>query len=485
MNIVMIRTREIHPHPLNPRVDLGDLTELADSIRENGIRQNLTVVPGHSMTDEEWKAVAQEYAGNPTEELRTQMNYRYLDTEYTVIIGHRRLAAAKLAGLTELPCVVADLDAKEQQATMIMENMQRNDLTVYEQARGFQLMLSLGATVDEISKKTGFSKETVRKRVKLTELNQKILKEVSDRQITLSDLESLSDIEDPEARDRCLEQIGTNNFTADVYNEKRKQKIQKALPEIKKILAESGLKALEKNDQYSQKYDKDYGRTIRLEGYQPGTNILPKDESLRFYYLDEHFGHLDFYKKHQKAEPVRKTKEELEKEKSIAEAWKLAEELLATTRQLREDFMKKVSMTARNNLIMMRMLIYGMTASSVGYCSLREAVERVLWEGEEKAPTYTERIGKAMKRVDMMSTGEFARMAYASFCDNLDHDTKYIGGTKQCWPMYHKSEILDKLYECMKAMGYEMSDLEKQLQDGTHPVFKEPETGRKGEEKCS
>ena len=55
MNIIMIPIDKIYPNPLNPRVDLGDLTELADSIRESGIRQNLTVVEGHTMTDEEYK----------------------------------------------------------------------------------------------------------------------------------------------------------------------------------------------------------------------------------------------------------------------------------------------------------------------------------------------------------------------------------------------------------------------------------------------
>jgi ParB family chromosome partitioning protein len=46
-NLVYISTEELFPHPDNPRKDLGDLTELADSIRTNGVMQNLTVVPGH------------------------------------------------------------------------------------------------------------------------------------------------------------------------------------------------------------------------------------------------------------------------------------------------------------------------------------------------------------------------------------------------------------------------------------------------------
>lgn len=66
--IVTIGLEHIHPHPDNPRKDLGDLTELAESIKKNGIMQNLTVIPKE---------------GEPG--------------EYITIIGHRRSAAAKLA----------------------------------------------------------------------------------------------------------------------------------------------------------------------------------------------------------------------------------------------------------------------------------------------------------------------------------------------------------------------------------------------------
>ncbi len=86
--------------------------------------------------------------------------------QFTVVIGHRRLAAAKLAGLTEVPCVIAQMTVKEQMQTMLLENMQRAELTVYEQAQGFQMMLDLGSTVEEVAEKSGFSVATVRRRVK-------------------------------------------------------------------------------------------------------------------------------------------------------------------------------------------------------------------------------------------------------------------------------------------------------------------------------
>lgn len=153
--IVTIGLEHIHPHPDNPRKDLGDLTELAESIKKNGIMQNLTVIPKE---------------GEPG--------------EYITIIGHRRSAAAKLAGVTEAPCrVVEGMTDKEQMSTMLEENMQRNDLTIWEQAQGFQMMLDLGETEDTIAEKTGFSKKTIRHRlekIKDVKTRDKILKDSTD-----------------------------------------------------------------------------------------------------------------------------------------------------------------------------------------------------------------------------------------------------------------------------------------------------------------
>ena len=125
--LIYIPVSKLRPHPDNPRKDLGDLTELAESIKANGVFQNLTVVPHLG-------EITKEHSGL-----------------YTVIIGHRRLAAAKLIGLKELPCIVVDMSEREQLSTMLVENMQRVDLTIYEQAQGFQMMLDLGDTVDEIA----------------------------------------------------------------------------------------------------------------------------------------------------------------------------------------------------------------------------------------------------------------------------------------------------------------------------------------------
>lgn len=154
------------PHPDNPRKDLGDLTELTESVRENGILQNLTVVSADQVP----------FVQIPDPQ----------ETWYVVIIGHRRHAAAKAAGLETVPCVVTGMDRKTQLSTMLMENVQRNDLTPYEQAQGFHQLSLLGCSAAEISRRSGFSKKTVLHRIEMAKLDQKALQEVSTgRQLSL------------------------------------------------------------------------------------------------------------------------------------------------------------------------------------------------------------------------------------------------------------------------------------------------------------
>ncbi|MBR2591438.1 MAG: ParB N-terminal domain-containing protein, partial [Oscillospiraceae bacterium] len=98
---INIALDHLHPHPDNPRKNLGDISELTESIRKNGIMQNLTVIPIKEDDDpNKW--------------------------EYRILIGHRRAAAAKEANLLRVPCnVVFDMDPREQVAIMLEENMQR------------------------------------------------------------------------------------------------------------------------------------------------------------------------------------------------------------------------------------------------------------------------------------------------------------------------------------------------------------------------
>jgi ParB family chromosome partitioning protein len=209
----MIPIEALKPHPDNPRKDVGDVAELAESIKANGIFQNLTVIPDGD--------------------------------SYMVVIGHRRLAAARLSGLKELPCMVVEMDEREQISTMLLENMQRNDLTVYEQAQGFQMMLDLGETEQDICEKTGFSKTTVRHRLKLLELDPEEFRKSQERQPSMADYIELEKISDPKERNKALKSIGTDNFKWAVNQAKRTIEEREAHKAWDKLFKELGIVKVE------------------------------------------------------------------------------------------------------------------------------------------------------------------------------------------------------------------------------------------------
>lgn len=174
--IVNLRRSQLHPHPDNPRKDLGDLTELKESIRANGIMQNLLVIP----QDEDFK-------------------------NFTILIGHRRFAASE--GVTDiLPCVIVEnLSPEEQVGIMLTENLQRNDLTIIEQAHGFQMMMDLGTDINTIANKTGFSKKTIKHRCEIAKLPADLIKKAQDKwQMSISDLIELEKVKDVKKREEIL-----------------------------------------------------------------------------------------------------------------------------------------------------------------------------------------------------------------------------------------------------------------------------------------
>ena len=161
-DITYIPIRQLHPHPDNPRKELGDLSELSASIKENGVYQNLTVIPGHYLSSREYISKCVDEGGDAAAAAAAWTpKVMWVGDDYTIIIGHRRAAAAQQAGLYELPCAIVEMDEREQMQTMMVENMQRSDLTVYEQAQGFQMMMDFGQTVEQISDKSGFSQSTI------------------------------------------------------------------------------------------------------------------------------------------------------------------------------------------------------------------------------------------------------------------------------------------------------------------------------------
>ena len=237
--LTMLPVADIYPHPDNPRKDVGDVTELADSIAKRGILQNLTVMPGHWMPDGEWS-----------------------EDGYTTLIGHRRTAAAKLAGIESAPCrIVTGLTKNEQISMMLEENMQRNDLTIYEQAESFQLMLDLGDTVESLSEKTGFAKSTIYHRLNLAKLDHDVIKEKENDesfQMSLKDMYELEKIDDVKERNRILSKAtSSSNLKYEVERTVKERERKKVKEEILSKVKELGIPESTENIQWNySEYEK-------------------------------------------------------------------------------------------------------------------------------------------------------------------------------------------------------------------------------------
>lgn len=348
-NIVMIPVGDLEHHPENPRKDLGDLTELAESIRQRGIMQNLTVVPD-------------------------------LDrAKYLIVIGNRRFEAAKMAGLVDLPCVISDMDHKEQIATMLMENMQRQDLTVYEQAQGFQMMMDLGFSQKEISERTGFSETTVSRRLKMAELDKKTFQQAVGKQITMDDLDRLGQLESIKQRNEILKEFGENNFDWKLNRAIKIQKTKKVRSKAHQMLQDAKVKKVPDKDKYalySGGYEKLYNNTCELDKWNGKSNFIPKAEGELFYTEDE--TDISFYvkKKKQRAEPEKKSKEELEEQKLITLAWKTAERAAESAHELRKAYAEKIKVTPGNAMEMLRWALIAGMAMAFNYDTPTETVRK-------------------------------------------------------------------------------------------------------------
>lgn len=416
----------IHNHPDNPRKDVGDVTELAESIKHSGIMQNLTVVP--------------------------------FGEEYRVIIGHRRLAAAKVAGLTELPCVVVEMSEKEQLATMLSENMQRVDLTVVEQAQGMQLMLDMGESVAEISKKTGLSKATVGKRVKIATLPSDKLKAAESRGGTIEDYLKCLEIEDEGKRAELLEKVGTRDFSWNYSSYINAQKKDKILPLIIAKCEELGIKPFpEKLDRYSSKVER--VGSVHIISWD-GEDI-PMSKGENYYFVEQMYVYI--YKKAPKAKPVKKSEKEIEAERRRKELKELSENAF----RLREEFVLNFSEPKKYEKVILEYLIkFSFDKLTVYYNQDLNIIKKAI--GDDSSGYYPNQ--EKVKNFMQNDTRALLILAYYTAGDSSGKSCYSNNWGKQ-YPSYSKSRILEDIYEFLSKLGYQISTEEQKLLDGTHELY--------------
>ena len=153
--VLFLPARSIRPNPAQPRKIFREeaLTELADSIRQHGILQPLSV--------------------------------RRVGAGYELIAGERRLRAARMVGLSEIPCIVMNMDDREAGVSAMVENLQRQDLDFVEEARGISfLMEQWTMSQEQVARLLGKSQSAVANKLRLLRHSPEVLQALREAGLT-------------------------------------------------------------------------------------------------------------------------------------------------------------------------------------------------------------------------------------------------------------------------------------------------------------
>ncbi len=155
----MIALDRLEPNPQQPRIELGDLEDLIASIKEKGVLEPLLVRP-------------------------SQVGGRYM-----IISGERRFRAAREAGLREVPCIEMDVDDRAVAEIALIENLQRKDLTAFEEADGLLALVErFGYTHEDVAKKIGKSRTSVTEALTIASLPEEIKQACAKAEISAKSL---------------------------------------------------------------------------------------------------------------------------------------------------------------------------------------------------------------------------------------------------------------------------------------------------------
>ena len=182
--VIYLKPDELAPNPVQPRkrFDEESLSELCESIKSYGILNPLTV--------------------------------RARNGGYELVAGERRLRAAKLAGLTEVPCILLDIDIQDSNLIALIENLQRRDLDFIEEAAGlYQLIRIFGLSQEEAARRIGKSQSAVANKLRLLKLPEDILEALRENGLTERHGRALLRLSTPQKQRAALEYILENDLT--------------------------------------------------------------------------------------------------------------------------------------------------------------------------------------------------------------------------------------------------------------------------------
>ncbi len=174
--IFLIPQELIQPNPNQPRqrFDYEELENLAQSIRQNGILQPITL-------------------------------RKTADDHYELIAGERRLRAARLVGITKVPAIVLDMDEKSSAVFSLLENLQREDLDYFEEAEAIERLINdFCMSQEEVSHKLGKAQSTISNKLRLLRLPEDMRHQIARAKLTERHARALLTLDNDMLRSRAL-----------------------------------------------------------------------------------------------------------------------------------------------------------------------------------------------------------------------------------------------------------------------------------------
>jgi ParB family chromosome partitioning protein len=178
-DISYIKIDNIRPNPYQPRKQFkkGSLEELCDSIKEYGVLQPISV-------------------------------RKITNNSYELVAGERRLRASIMAGLSEIPAIIINVDDNDSAVMALIENLQREDLSYMEEAEGYNnLIRDHGFTQEELAQKIGKSQSTIANKIRLLKLPPMVKKILADNNLTERHARALLKLHDEQLQLKVLKRV--------------------------------------------------------------------------------------------------------------------------------------------------------------------------------------------------------------------------------------------------------------------------------------
>lgn len=196
--LVEINIQEIIANPYQPRTnfDKDALTELSQSILENGLIQPIIVRPS-------------------------------LNGKYEIVAGERRFKAASMAGYQKIPCIIQEYSDLQSAQVALIENIQRENLSPIEEAEAYQTLLQMtDLTQQELALKVGKTQSTIANKLRLLKLPESVKEALKERQVTERHARAMLSITDKQVIDEITKQVIENKMTVSETEKIVKEKIK-------------------------------------------------------------------------------------------------------------------------------------------------------------------------------------------------------------------------------------------------------------------